>query len=60
MTLFIGTEEFQEFIVTVKLKNEIKRADVPTGLDEILQRYEAFSEDTRSGKHGKTAQYFMC
>ena len=56
----IATEELQEFIVTAKLKNEIKKTNVPTGVDEILQRCEAFSVDTRRGKHGKTAQYWMC
>ena len=56
----IATEELQEFIVTAKLKNEIKKTNVPTGVDEILKRYEAFSVDTRRGKHGKTAQYWMC
>ena len=36
------------------------KTDVPTWVDEVLQRDEAFSEDTRSGKHDKTAQYWMC
>ena len=55
----LATEELQGFIVTAKLKIENNKTDVPTGVDDILQWYEAFSEDIRSEKHSKTAQYWM-